>query len=74
MDLRILRLYDTTLISYHGDIESRMLQIRIRKDSNGKCRYDRSYTETTDTKNPDRMSGFFIAQIFINQVYKKLIE
>ena len=30
--------------------------------------------QTPNTKKPDRMSGFFIAQIFINQVYKKLIE
>jgi hypothetical protein len=39
-----LRLCHSSSISYHGDIESRMLQIRIRKDSNGECRYDRSYT------------------------------
>jgi hypothetical protein len=30
------------------DIESRMLQRRIRKDSNGECRYDRSYTNASN--------------------------
>jgi hypothetical protein len=35
-------------ISYDKDIKSRMLQIRIRKDSNGECRYDRSYTNASN--------------------------
>jgi hypothetical protein len=60
-DLGVLRLYDRTLIPYHGDIESRMLQITIRKDSNGKCRYDRSYTDSIKyVKKPNRMLGFII--------------
>jgi hypothetical protein len=63
-DLGVLRLYDHPLISYYGDIESRMLQIRIRKDSNGECRYDRSYTESIKyVKKPNRMLGFFIIKI-----------
>jgi hypothetical protein len=55
-----MHLWHPCEFSYDGDIESRMLQIRIRKDSNGKCRYDRSHTEATNMKKPDRMSGFFI--------------
>jgi hypothetical protein len=56
-----LRLYDFALTTYHGHIESRMLQIRIRKDSNGECRYDRSYTESIKyVKKPNRMLGFFM--------------
>ena len=60
-DLGILRLYDFAPTSYHGDIKSRMLQIKIRINSNGECRYDRSYTESIKyVKKPNRMSGFFI--------------
>ena len=60
-----LLLCHSSSISYHGDIESRMLQIRIRKDSNGECRYDRSYTKRIKyVKKPNRMLGFFIAYIF----------
>ena len=58
---RPLLLYDRTLISYHGDIESRMLQIRITRSDTRNVRYDRSYTKAPNTKNPDRMLGFFIA-------------
>jgi hypothetical protein len=39
-----LPLYDRTLISYYGDIESRMLQIRITTDRTRNVRYDRSQT------------------------------
>ena len=67
IDSSSLRLCHFVLISYHGDIESRMLQIRIRKDSNGECRYDRSHTEATNMKKPDRMSGFFITEISITE-------
>jgi hypothetical protein len=62
MDSSPLHLCHLKQISYHGDIESRMLQRRIRKDSNGECRYDRSYTKRIKyVKKPNRMLGFFIA-------------
>ncbi len=48
MDSSPLRLYDLTLISYHGDIESRMLQIRIIRSDTGNVRYDRSYTNASN--------------------------
>jgi hypothetical protein len=48
MDSGPLRLCHFVLISYYGDIESRMLQRRIRKESNGECRYDRSYTNASN--------------------------
>ena len=61
MDSSALHLMPPVVIAYDGDIESRMLQIKIRKDRTRKVRYDRSYTEASNTKNPDRMSGFFYA-------------
>ena len=48
MDSSPLRIYDLTLISYHGDIESRMLQIRIIRSDTGNVRYDRSYTNASN--------------------------
>jgi hypothetical protein len=64
-NLGVLRLYDYPLISYHGDIESRMLQIRIIKDRTRNVRYDRSYTKRIRyVKKPNRRLGFFIAYDF----------
>jgi hypothetical protein len=37
------------LISYHGHIESRMLQIRITRSDTGIVRYDRSHTNASNT-------------------------
>ena len=44
IDSSSLRLCHFVLISYHGDIESRMLQIRIIRSDTRNVRYDRSYT------------------------------
>ncbi|HAV5522782.1 TPA: hypothetical protein JI120_16600 [Acinetobacter baumannii] len=56
-----LLLADQSVISYDEAIESRKLQTtRIKKISTRMVRYDRSYTLQPNTKNPDRMSGFFI--------------
>ncbi len=45
MDSSSLRLYDLMLISYHGDIESRMLQIRITRSDTRNVQYESSHTE-----------------------------
>ena len=64
-NLRNLLLADQSVISYDEVIESRKLQTtRIRKISTRMVRYDRSYTLQPNTKNPDRMSGFFITKIW----------
>ncbi|PCN59354.1 hypothetical protein CF596_13555, partial [Acinetobacter sp. YT-02] len=63
-NLRNLLLADQSVISYDEAIESRKLQTtRIKKISTRMVRYDRSYTLQPNTKNPDRMSGFFITKI-----------
>ena len=62
MDSSPLSLCHFVLISYHGDIESRMLQRRIIRSDTGNVRYDRSYTKSIKyVKKPNRMLGFFIA-------------
>jgi len=61
-NLMNLLLADQSVISYDEAIESRKLQTtRIKKISTRMVRYDRSYTLQPNTKNPDRMSGFFIS-------------
>jgi len=57
---RPLPLYDLTLISYHGDIESRTPQTRIRKQRARTKVWQELCQRNWYVKKPNRMLGFFI--------------
>ncbi|MEK5794932.1 hypothetical protein VXE63_23050, partial [Acinetobacter nosocomialis] len=56
----------------HTKQEAQIPKNKKNKAVHQDVRYDRSYTELTNTKNPGRMPGFFINFYLVNQAANDL--